>query len=419
MRTGIFFIYKNFRLVNNNALSIFSANVDKLLICVLRDETRYSTQCLARRKTSDVVLNAHSAVEREFIARFAQLNHGVVSLSMFDTPALLSLLHEHSVTDCALPFHPNYDLSRMWLFLRDKCQNIRFHLLPGNTLFQEYELPFKSDSFPKTFSEFRRKVNDITIAENLTSQLPDLPRSVLPVCSDEHLVVNALHGESAAAQHLLDYFCSRHPSHYKKTRNQLSGEWFSTGFSPFLALGTVSVHEILSRLQEYQLIYGQNDSTEWIYFELLWREYFYWYAKTHGTKLFLRRGLNSTNPLTSFYASHFKAWCEGNTEADLVNAIMIELNTTGWISNRSRQITASYLVNELSVDWRYGAAYFEQTLIDYDVAINWGNWQYIAGVGADPRGGRHFNIDKQSQLYDELGHYRRQWLREHNAERSL
>ena len=58
------------------------------------------------------------------------------------------------------------------------------------------------------------------------------------------------------------------------------------------------------------------------------------------------------------------------------------------------------MVNELGLDWRYGAAYFEQQLLDYDVSCNWGNWQYIAGVGADVRGGRHFNLDKQTALYD-------------------
>jgi deoxyribodipyrimidine photo-lyase len=79
---------------------------------------------------------------------------------------------------------------------------------------------------------------------------------------------------------------------------------------------------------------------------------------------------------------------------------MKQLNSTGYVSNRGRQIVASCLVNELSLDWRYGAAYFEQALLDYDVGSNWGNWQYLAGVGADPRGQRHFDLEKQTRLYD-------------------
>jgi deoxyribodipyrimidine photo-lyase len=88
---------------------------------------------------------------------------------------------------------------------------------------------------------------------------------------------------------------------------------------------------------------------------------------------------------------------------------MRELNETGYMSNRGRQITASCLVNELGVDWRYGAAYFQQQLIDYDVACNWGNWQYIAGVGVDPKGGRHFDIEKQTAMYDPEGEFINKW----------
>ena len=88
---------------------------------------------------------------------------------------------------------------------------------------------------------------------------------------------------------------------------------------------------------------------------------------------------------------------------------MKELAETGFMSNRGRQIVASCLVHELAIDWRFGAAYFQQQLIDYDVASNWGNWQYIAGVGKDPRGGRQFNIDKQTALHDAKGEFIGKW----------
>ncbi len=72
-------------------------------------------------------------------------------------------------------------------------------------------------------------------------------------------------------------------------------------------------------------------------------------------------------------------------------------------------VAASCLVNELAVDWRYGAAYFEQQLLDYDVASNWGNWQYLACVGADPRGKRHFDLDKQTRQYDPEERFINKW----------
>jgi len=95
---------------------------------------------------------------------------------------------------------------------------------------------------------------------------------------------------------------------------------------------------------------------------------------------------------------------------DFIDANMIELKLTGFMSNRGRQNVASYLCNDLKLNWRYGAAYFEQQLIDYDVCSNWGNWAYLAGVGNDPRGNRYFNIEKQAQDYDKDKEYRKLWL---------
>ncbi len=88
---------------------------------------------------------------------------------------------------------------------------------------------------------------------------------------------------------------------------------------------------------------------------------------------------------------------------------MHELATTGFLSNRMRQIVASYWLNDLGGDWRAGAAWFESQLIDDDAYSNTGNWLYIAGLGTDPRGGRRFDPDKQAKTHDPQGHYRRLW----------
>ena len=89
---------------------------------------------------------------------------------------------------------------------------------------------------------------------------------------------------------------------------------------------------------------------------------------------------------------------------------MKELNATGFLSNRGRQIVASCLVNELGLDWRAGAGYFEDKLIDYDACSNWGNWQYIAGVGADLAAGATLIFYKQAETWDADGAYRAKWL---------
>lgn len=207
-------------------------------------------------------------------------------------------------------------------------------------------------------------------------------------------------GQTEALRHLYGYFTSQAPATYKQTRNELDGFNHSTKMSPWLALGCLSPRAVWSEKVKFESEYGVNESTYWIGFELLWREYFHWLALKLGAKLFSFKGLAKSAPLTTYSAERFMKWCKGNTPYPLVNACMKQLNATGYMSNRGRQIVASCLVHELAIDWRYGAAYFEQQLLDYDVACNWGNWQYVAGVGVDPRGGRHFNIDKQTAQYD-------------------
>jgi deoxyribodipyrimidine photo-lyase len=80
-----------------------------------------------------------------------------------------------------------------------------------------------------------------------------------------------------------------------------------------------------------------------------------------------------------------EAWKEGRTGYPFIDANMRELKHSGWMSNRGRQVVASFLVRDLGLDWRHGAEHFESYLLDHDPCSNWGNWQYCAGVGADPR----------------------------------
>ena len=221
-------------------------------------------------------------------------------------------------------------------------------------------------------------------------------------------------GERAGLKHLQSFFAGRHPSHYKLTRNALDGWNNSTKFSPWLALGCLSARTLLGVLEQYQDQVQRNTSTEWIKFELLWREYFQWYAHCHQAKLFAFKGIGNQSPHTRLYAERFRRWCHGNTPYPIVNACMKQLRHTGYMSNRGRQLVASCLVNELSLDWRYGAAYFEKHLVDYDVASNWGNWQYIAGVGADAKEHRHFNLQKQTERYDPDHEFIRKWKGDQN-----
>jgi deoxyribodipyrimidine photo-lyase len=109
---------------------------------------------------------------------------------------------------------------------------------------------------------------------------------------------------------------------------------------------------------------------------------------------------------------NFDKWVKGETGVPFIDANMRELQQTGFMSNRGRQNVASFLTKDLGIDWTWGAAYFESQLIDYDVCSNWGNWNYLAGVGNDPREDRYFNIGRQADMYDKQGEYVKLWLPE-------
>lgn len=219
-------------------------------------------------------------------------------------------------------------------------------------------------------------------------------------------------GSTAAMAHLARYFGGRQVNTYKATRNGLSGVDYSSKFSPWLACGAISARTVDAALKKYEAQHGANDGTYWLWFELLWRDYFRLLHLKYGRKLYAARGLAPDHvplPLTTHKAGAFKRWCQGETGEPLVDAGMRELAATGYLSNRLRQVVASYLIHDLACDWRAGAAWFESQLIDYDVYSNQGNWLYIAGRGTDPRGGRRFNPQKQAHDYDPDGAYRALW----------
>jgi deoxyribodipyrimidine photo-lyase len=165
---------------------------------------------------------------------------------------------------------------------------------------------------------------------------------------------------------------------------------------------------VFAALKQCEQAQGASDGSYWLWFELLWRDYFRFLHLKHGVQLHHASGLSSL-PELAHSSADFERWCLGTTGQPLVDAGMRELHATGYLSNRMRQLVASYLVHDLQCDWRAGAAWFESQLLDYDVYSNQGNWLYVAGRGTDPRTGRRFNLQKQTQDHDPQGHYRAAW----------
>jgi deoxyribodipyrimidine photo-lyase len=307
--------------------------------------------------------------------------------------------------------------------------NVTTRTFWGTTLYHPDHLPFAIADLPEIFTQFRKRVEaDSAIAAELPSpqHLPPLPPGLdpgsipslgdlglAPPTQDDRAVLAFQGGETAGLARLQAYIwdadCLRV---YKQTRNGLLGANYSSKLSPWLALGCVSPRRVYWTIQAYEAERVRNDSTYWLVFELLWRDYFRWVCVKHGDRIFYPSGLQGLPIAWQQDWDRFHAWCEGRTGYPFVDANMRELAATGFMSNRGRQNVASFLTKNLGIDWRLGAEWFESQLIDYDVCSNWGNWNYMAGVGNDARGFRYFNILKQARDYDPQGDYVKHWLPE-------
>lgn len=279
------------------------------------------------------------------------------------------------------------------------CKTLTFNSF---TLLSENDLPFTLHNLPFTFTPFRKKVEKYGTYQ--------APLETVDI-SNYTLAPDSFTGGFKAALSRLNYYTyqSKLLSTYKETRNGLLGSDFSSRLSPWLANGSISPRFIYNEVKAYEETFGSNESTYWLVFELLWRDFFQFQLMHFGSRFFYKTGIKEATIACRQNSTIFWEWANGETQDDFVNANMKELNATGWMSNRGRQNVASYLIHDLNIDWRWGAAYFESQLLDYDVASNWGNWMYIAGVGNDPRPSRKFNTQKQAERYDPNREFTSYW----------
>ena len=416
LKTGIFLFSNDLRVTDNPALAQASREMDRLICLHCSEQPSPSSRVRAPAKLSNHRLHfLHQSLK----ALDQNLKHHQQNLLIREEPLLdviAELITLHNVSHVYSSYNAGWYENHQWEVLTSRYPGIIFQQQHSHTLFDQDQLPFALAELPDSFSKFRRVIERVEITAPM-STLTSIPPSPLPashhkLSANRHKAVgNGIFegGEDAGLKHLRNYFSQNLASSYKKTRNGLDGMDYSTKFSPWLANGCISVRTIIAKLREYERDIESNDSTYWIYFELLWREYYQWYAHRHQSALFSLKGIGTGNPSTSFYPERYQKWCHGNTPFPIINALMNQLNTTGYMSNRGRQLIASCFVHELNLDWRYGATYLEQQLIDYDTASNWGNWQYLAGVGADPRGHRKFDLNKQTATYDPNGEFINHW----------
>ncbi|SOE20398.1 deoxyribodipyrimidine photo-lyase (single-stranded DNA-specific) [Spirosomataceae bacterium TFI 002] len=306
-----------------------------------------------------------------------------------------------------------------------KPLNIEMGLVWGATLYHVLDLPFQVKFLPDIFTEFKNKLEQHSRVRPIFPTVTSLnsPKgfsgSEVPTLSklgfgEEKIETVYKGGESAGLARVKEYIWQKElVKTYKETRNGLLGKDYSSKFSPWISLGCISPRFVFEEIQKFEEKVIKNDSTYWLIYELMWRDYFHFVSLKYGIRLFKRSGIKHVMNLKWRNSKpDFQKWCDGNTGVPFVDANMRELKETGFMSNRGRQIVASFLTKDLKIEWWWGAMYFESKLLDYDVCSNWGNWNYVAGIGNDPRVNRYFNILKQAANYDPDGEYVRNWIPE-------
>jgi deoxyribodipyrimidine photo-lyase len=299
----------------------------------------------------------------------------------------------------------------------------------GSLIHEPWTIKNKSGNYFKVFTPFWRHSSaqiiipdPITLSGKLQSP-PPIPESfserldewkLLPDkpdwASDFHHYWEP--GEKGA-QKKLDHFITHFLRNYKDNRNE-PGKNATSKLSPHLHFGEISVWQILRAIEHVKVHHNSDlPSIEHFLSEIGWREFAY-YLLYHFPEL---PDKNFKNQFDAFpwhiNEELLKRWKEGTTGYPIVDAGMRELWKTGYMQNRVRMITASFLTKDLLIDWRIGAAWFFDTLLDADLANNSAGWQWVAGSGADASPYfRIFNPVLQGEKFDPDGTYIRQWVPE-------
>ncbi|WP_048306704.1 DASH family cryptochrome [Halomonas sp. PR-M31] len=416
MTIGLYWFTQDLRLQDNAALIDAASRCDRLICVYCIDPDGFEANEFGCTSLGPHRWRFLKETLRDLEEHLAAYDQRLILRFQSPEQALNDLIAQHQVTVVVRSQSADCYLQKTWDALNQRWPQVVFQEQTTHTLFDQGALPFELDELPGTFTQFRKRVEPLTIEAPLSAPgaLPPPVSDAQPSPTLPQAIVDPgspfKGGEREGSAHLEAYFSGFDAAHYKETRNALEGWQNSSKFSAWLANGSLSPRQIVERLHRFENEVKANESTYWIYFELLWREFYQWYAHAHGARLFTLKGLKDEPPRPDRDIERFTAWCRGETGLPIVDACMRELNATGYMSNRGRQLVASALINELEQDWRWGAAYFERQLVDYDVASNWGNWQYLGGVGADPRGLRRFDLAKQTAQYDPEGSFIVRWL---------
>lgn len=293
-------------------------------------------------------------------------------------------------------------------------QKINLKHFIGHTLYNKEDLPFPIKDIPNVFSQFKKKTERDAIVKACFDSpakmsfvenddwgvLPDL-KDLNPEDSSIVHCIWIKGGEQGGIAHLEEILEEDADIYKKGSAKNTRKSGFSSKLSAWLALGCLSPRKVYWTMKSAEKRFGSNGNFSQILLGLLYRDYYRFMFKKHGVKFFREPDLLTIikEPLQENDLL-MERWKNGNTGHDLVDSYMNELNETGFISHNGRLLVATYLIHVLKLHWTNGAFYFEEKLIDYSAASNWGNWANVAGAGLDLKSKTIFDLEKQIKVLD-------------------
>ena len=425
-KTSIVWFTNNLRTKDNNLLKSASDNSDFIIGVYCIDFCASDTTYYGFKKTNKFrakfLLQTLNSLKKEL----NKLNIPLIILYEDYKNKFISTINEFKVTSIYVQKEWTRDeIIKIDSIKKIISNNVKFNEIYDQFLYDPSNIPFSFKNIPDVFTKFRKeleKKGEIIPLVNINKKPKPLTvKNDLKIPSLEELGYKDFEvdkrtafpfegGEINAIERLNEYlFKTKLIGNYKNTRNGLVGKNYSSKFSPWLANGSLSARQIFKNVKDFEINFFSNQSTYWMIFELIWRDFFKYVSLKYKNKIFKLNGILDIEYNWSTNKKYIDQWINGKTANDFVNANMIELKSTGWMSNRGRQNVASYFAKNMKMDWRIGASYFESMLIDYDVHSNYGNWIYISGVGNDPRD-RFFNLKRQAEIYDGDRKFRKKWL---------
>ncbi len=427
MKNNLIWFRNDLRVTDNAVLSEACKSSDNVIGVYCFDPRQFETNMYGFKKTEKY--RAKFLIETIHQLKQNLQNLNIELLVYYDYPeAVIPKLKEtYAITDIFIQREWTQEELDTENAVMAKTQSVNWYRIYNQLLYHPKDINFAISKTPQVFTVFRKKsekyvdIRKEVFVEKRSEDNRIENTTEIPTLLDlgfEEFETNVQTafpfkgGETEALNRLDDYFFqTKKLGFYKKTRNGLVGVDYSSKFSPWLANGSISARTIYWKVRQFEKEHYKNQSTYWLIFELIWRDYFKYVSLKHGNQIFKLEGILKKDYEWSRNKNKIEQWINGETPSDFVNANMIELKETGWMSNRGRQNVASYFAKELELDWRIGASYFESLLLDYDVHSNYGNWMYVAGVGNDPRD-RKFNVDLQAERYDSNGKFRKLWLQQ-------